>query len=232
MRERPPRGAAHASSARSAGDIVEVEGSLRRRFWRSAGRAGQPLRGRRRAARCAGGQSWSASRRITSPDAGFGVNSVDLRGIRAAGRGDGGDRGDRRRPQQYGEPAVVPRPRAPLRRCCARIRRGPHRRGAASTARTSTRCSVVTSRAASAGSRSPSRGRAAQPCRRGSVTTTVRCRRSARRRIRARCSRRRERPAPASTDRRVTAATGLSAATASARGRPCTTRWIACTCGP
>ena len=34
-------------------------------------------------ASAASGQSWSAKRRMTRPDAGFGVNSVDLRGMRA-----------------------------------------------------------------------------------------------------------------------------------------------------
>jgi single-stranded DNA-binding protein len=67
----------------SAGDVVEIEGSLRRRFLAQPERPGQPVRGRRQqSARGSGSQSWSASRRITSPDAGFGVNSVDLRGIR------------------------------------------------------------------------------------------------------------------------------------------------------
>ena len=75
-----------------AGDMVELTGSLRRRFWRSP--AGSPASryevevitlSRERSPRAgdAGQSGSSAKRRISRPDAGFGVNRVDLRGIRA-----------------------------------------------------------------------------------------------------------------------------------------------------
>lgn len=46
-----------------------------------AGRPGEPLH--RRGSEREGQPGWSARRRITKPEAGFGVNNVDLRGIRA-----------------------------------------------------------------------------------------------------------------------------------------------------
>src|SRR5690242_3166989 len=45
-------------------------------------RPGQPLRGGRGTA-ATGQTGWSPRRRMTSPEAGLGVNSVDLRGMRA-----------------------------------------------------------------------------------------------------------------------------------------------------
>ena len=74
-RTRPPVPRARAAGRLSRGARCAAPPVLALGGW-----PGQPLRGRRefRAA-----QPASAKRRMSRPDAGFGVNSVDLRGIRA-----------------------------------------------------------------------------------------------------------------------------------------------------
>ncbi len=91
-----------AAQALSVGDVVEVTGALRRRFWRTGAGAASPVRGRGDPGAPArprpgpgpsgtglsGGRLSDRIRRRggrarTRPVRGLGVNSVDLRGIRS-----------------------------------------------------------------------------------------------------------------------------------------------------